>query len=179
MAVLISLAIIAIVSVAYMIKTKRKLWPSIICAVAVLLIFAEIFNAVSTTRNIPLTDEMLTAISQIDWSVDNRDSLGFEFSEGKYRADYEGPDFYCTIHVTDEVDEDLIYGEKEYGDITYTAVERRIGSLAIIRLFEKDLEVIRNYVFVVDGVQIQVTEDNIESNPSAFGEYLLELAAQS
>ena len=185
MLIAIWLIVIAFISfvITKAVKTKQPLWPKILLAVVLLINCVLFTNSVTSQRNLPLTDEVLHTVSQIDWSADNCTAMGFCEMDGEYyyTRDYSDDGVLISFHISayDASNPPWFSKAKEFGDITYEAVEVRRGILEISRLFDNNYLVSRYYTFVVDGVQIMVTEHNFERNPSILGEYLLEPAAQS
>lgn len=171
------LGVVAIIYGVFMVINKKNLAiPSIIfILVGIVMTLVCITNIATEQRKIKIPEEVLEKISKTDWSDEQlllqhgfeyyNEAYNYSFSSDKAESDL------CNISVSKKANMDAHMSEHK--DVYYKAKEKGIGLLDLRRLIYKDITVVRRYIIYNDGMQIVVTEDNLEKGIYLFEDFIL------
>ena len=171
------LSTIAIIYGVFILFIKKNFSTSLIIffLIGVVIFIVSITNLATQQKKIKIPDEVLEKTSKIDWS--NEQQLlqhGFEYYDDTYRYTFsmdEAGSNLCNISVSKE--EDMDAHMSKHKDVYYKANEVGIGLLDLRRLIYKDITVVRRYIIYNDGMQIVVTEDNLEKGIYLFEDFIV------
>jgi len=154
--------------------TENKKAYTFVVIISLLLIILQVINFTSENKNRTFAPNLLDIIVKTDWSNKIKmQEYGFE-----YRNDYaikhiDSDKYLCTIVIEPyEYDIESKKGLKRYKDIYYRVNEISLGIFDINRILGKNIFVSRRYTFVLNNIQITVTEDVCNDSYHVFEDFI-------
>lgn len=159
-----------------LIITKKKISniSGTLLFIGITMFILQIVNFSSQIRKIDLPSEFFEDIREIKWEdTENLEQIGF-YDYDNYHTIFSADQksmYSIIVKKNSEVPENL----STKNNISYDIYETRPGILSFQRLVHSECLITRTYRIYINGIEIIVSEDNVEHSEPLFPELLKSL----